>query len=483
MPYVPSEKSEPKGCDRDQLERPIEDLAQKAAEMIADNKSVVEVFTKLRLGVCAFLRRFANGEKIPHEDSPEYNLSWHIWFLGNEIHAYDGAYLGELNYSVTRFLQRVPKIMVEKGKWREKDEIRYWLCARDAEVLGYIREFARHWRHGISGVFGNIDSEYYRRVVAAYEDYQIIKSGDCFDAPYYTKLVEVVSEDGEHIGYVPVSMKRSEKTVALDKLDSVLVLRSGEWLGSVRNKSANMTESVSAPAVLEKSAVSAEKSGDKSGIAEGAVHKDPVIAIASAAVAKTVAEICGNSGALLPEKEEDKLSGLFYEKLRALTAIEKENYLKSPPTYSVMTRSAKADYSKPFCELMEAGNYKEVDERLFKMHWVYPCDSGTKDFRAVWMCFTPWITTEKMLFFADRMGLKAADPWQFFGALQGKPPAVVDFPFADADFCTVHDDIRHHQNTLLVLHHSENKEGKRLSVLYRGNPWTSRFWIVFVPKK
>jgi hypothetical protein len=108
-------------------------------------------------------------------------------------HKYDAAFAGELNYALTRLLQELPRALVENGTLKE--EIRYWI-----QPLMY-------------GVLLDVVLEHKRRVNTAYEAAQIIKSGDCFDAPYYTRLVEVVDKNGKIIGHQEVMLKRGEDTL------------------------------------------------------------------------------------------------------------------------------------------------------------------------------------------------------------------------------------------------------------------------------
>jgi len=118
---------------------------------------------------------------------------------------YDGAFLGELNYSLTRLIQHLPRSLQQFQGF--KDEIRYWLYA------------------GIVGVLVDVKDEYKRRVNTAYEAAQIEKSGDCFDTPYYTRLVDVVTENGTKIGTMEVQLKRTPETLVLDTLPYKLVVK------------------------------------------------------------------------------------------------------------------------------------------------------------------------------------------------------------------------------------------------------------------
>src|SRR5437762_14257379 len=101
---------------------------------------------------------------VPTNDRPELdtaakNLAEEIAIVSKK-YKYDGAFLGELNYSLTRLIQHLPRSLMTHCGF--KDEIRYWLYA------------------GIVGVLVDVKDEYKRRVNTAYEAAQIEKSGDCY---------------------------------------------------------------------------------------------------------------------------------------------------------------------------------------------------------------------------------------------------------------------------------------------------------------
>lgn len=156
MPYVPSEKTDGKAQDRNILDPLAKALADGIASVAATYK-------------------------------------------------YDGAFLGELNYSLTRLLQHLPRSLQEKQGF--KDETRYWLQA------------------GLFGVLMDVMLEYKVRVNQAYEIAQIEKSGDCYDTPYYSRAVEVVDESGKRIGHIYVNMKRSDETLTKDILEGKLTIK------------------------------------------------------------------------------------------------------------------------------------------------------------------------------------------------------------------------------------------------------------------
>jgi len=118
-------------------------------------------------------------------------------------YGYEGAFAGELNYFLTRLLNHLPRSLVNAGVLKE--EIRYWI-----QPLMY-------------GVLLDVALEHKRRVNVSYEAAQIVKSGDCYDTPYYTRLVEVVDQDGNHMGYQEVMLKRGEDTLTKDVVGKITV--------------------------------------------------------------------------------------------------------------------------------------------------------------------------------------------------------------------------------------------------------------------
>jgi hypothetical protein len=113
---------------------------------------------------------------------------------------YDGAFLGELNFALTRLIQHLPRSLMATGQ--SKDETRYWIQA------------------GLLGVLFDVALEYKVRVNQAYEIEQIKKSGDCYDTPYYSRAVEVVDQNGAHVGEIYVNMRRSDATLGEDVLSA-----------------------------------------------------------------------------------------------------------------------------------------------------------------------------------------------------------------------------------------------------------------------
>lgn len=134
---------------------------------------------------------------VPTDDRPELDkIAKEMADKIAEIAAkykYDGAFAGELNYTLTRLLQHLPRSLMAVGTLKE--EIRYWI-----QPLMY-------------GVLTDVAWEHKRRVNTAYEAAQIIKSGDCYDTPYYTRLMEVKDQSGNVLGHQEVMLKRSDDTL------------------------------------------------------------------------------------------------------------------------------------------------------------------------------------------------------------------------------------------------------------------------------
>lgn len=219
MPYVPSKKTDGKSTDREVLDAAVENLAKATAPKIANNLSLIEAYKSAFVKIAQGLQSLARGTDLP-SDSTEAAMARAIYDVGAK-YGYEGAYLGELNYAMTRFIQRVPQMKVESKEWKE--ELRYWLYAATVEALVAAAAETLKLGTGVSGVFHDIKDEYKRRVNPAYEAAQIVKSGDCYDTPYYNRLVEIVDESGAHIGHILVDMKRSEETLHKDILDARIV--------------------------------------------------------------------------------------------------------------------------------------------------------------------------------------------------------------------------------------------------------------------
>lgn len=230
MPYVPSKKTDGKSTDREVLDVAVEQLAQTIARERVDNiqnLSLKRAYQKSFSDIGDVLTELLNGwyESRYIKDTPEASLARTIYDIGL-TYGYEGAYLGELNYAITRLIQRVPQIKVALGDWN--DEFRYWVYAATASALIYAsrRYFEKDDdRWALGGVFGDIKDEYKRRVNTAYEAAQIVKSGDCYNTPYYTRLAGVVDEAGKLIGSVEIMLKRDPTTLNIDTLPFNIVVK------------------------------------------------------------------------------------------------------------------------------------------------------------------------------------------------------------------------------------------------------------------
>lgn len=222
MPYVPSMKSVPPAQDREILDWAVELLSRETADKITDNSSMVKIYKKVFMAIVKDLKRLLKGKK--EGKGAEGKLARDIFEVSIK-YDYGGAYLGELNYAINQFLQRLPQVKVDRGDWEEKEELRYWHCAASIEALALAEKETLEWELGIGGVFRNIKDEYYWKVIRPYEIAQTVKNGDCHFTPYYMRLVEMVDEDGKLIGHIEIPLKRTDKTLDKNILDYQLVLR------------------------------------------------------------------------------------------------------------------------------------------------------------------------------------------------------------------------------------------------------------------
>lgn len=223
MPYVPSKKTVPPAPDRELIDIFVEKLADQISNDVTDNLSLLTEYKRVFMVIANKLAKINQENKFdPSGTVAEYGLAHTIHATGKK-YEYEGAFLGELNYAITRLIQRVPQLLVQKGKWA--DELRYWVYAQTVSALIYASRHTENYAFGIDGCFEDTKDEYKRRVNPAYEAWQILKNGDCYDTPYYTRLVEVVDENGQLVGHQEIMLKRSEATLRKDVLDGQFVLR------------------------------------------------------------------------------------------------------------------------------------------------------------------------------------------------------------------------------------------------------------------
>ncbi|MEK9175417.1 MAG: hypothetical protein AAB795_02365 [Patescibacteria group bacterium] len=234
MPYVPSRKTVPPAEDRAMLDVAVELVAEDIALKVdnKDNFSLRRAYENSFIEIGETLRRLAGHfyDAKYVANTPCAKLAATIYKIA-EKYNYVGAYLGELNYAITRLIQRVPQIKVARGDWNEKNELRYWVYAVTVKALivvanrlnkeeGYYCDY-----YCLAGVFEDVKDEYKWRVNRAYEAAQIVKSGDCYDTPFYTKLIELVDESGKHVCYIDGYFERSDKTVNCDVVPYQIVVR------------------------------------------------------------------------------------------------------------------------------------------------------------------------------------------------------------------------------------------------------------------
>lgn len=218
MPYVPSIKTKnPSGIvkngkaqDRVLIDKDVKTLSEEVARRIESNNDILKkyIHTFERLGENLIELSKSKNSANTFIVLNEFNqLAVTIHSVG-EAYNYEGAFLGELNYAITRLIQEVPKRLVEQGK--QTSELRYFIYALTVEALVRASNYFNNKEEmiGIGGVFTDIKDEYKRRVNPAYEAIQIVKSGDCYDTPYLTKLIEVLDQAGNLVGYQEVMIER-----------------------------------------------------------------------------------------------------------------------------------------------------------------------------------------------------------------------------------------------------------------------------------
>lgn len=221
MPYVPSKKTDRVSTDREVIDKIVEVLSQDLAFQIGNNYDLKTVYTDSFLTIGKMiLRNYRNS-------SNEAIFVDKVLTIGDN-YGYYGAFLGELNYGITRIIQRVPQILAQQGKCglQVGKELRYWLYAMTvASLIAVANKLSLEDNIGISGVFEDVKDEYKVRVNKSYEIEQILKSGDCYDTPYFNKIVEVVDEDGIVVGHTYIELKNDGKNVKLDKMPYKLVVK------------------------------------------------------------------------------------------------------------------------------------------------------------------------------------------------------------------------------------------------------------------
>jgi hypothetical protein len=204
MPYISRE-------ERPAIDARVEALAQEISSALGrgENKETeVSVYYrqsfKIVAGALLGLER-GKTQQVPSGAAGE--LALELFAASSQSSAHKGAWLGRLNYALTRLIQVVPTKMVEKGFWKE--DFRYWLYAQTVGALVRtameVHSDGDDWAtDGVVGVLFDVKDEYKRRVNSAYETFQILKAGDAYTTRFRADSSEVKDERGKVIGYTEV---------------------------------------------------------------------------------------------------------------------------------------------------------------------------------------------------------------------------------------------------------------------------------------
>jgi hypothetical protein len=206
MPYIARE-------ERPAIDKVVDQLAERISGDLArgSNKEtdISVYYRRTFVAIAEALARLERAGTVQQEEAEGAQaLAFEIFGEPSAGPSRDtGSWLGRLNYALTRLIQVVPEKMVEKGVWRE--EFRYWVYAQTVGALARaameVDGMGDEWPiDGLVGVFVDVKDEYKRRVNAAYETFQIRRSGDCYNTRYRTELSEVKDSSGRVIGYADV---------------------------------------------------------------------------------------------------------------------------------------------------------------------------------------------------------------------------------------------------------------------------------------
>jgi hypothetical protein len=203
MPYIPQP-------DRPLLDIKVKELVDEISlelSKINGTGEVASFYEKSIIEIFDVLYALESGKKNIKLDSKAKLLANEMFEVAKD-RDHRPSWLGEMNYSITRLIQLVPRRMVEIGAWKE--EFRYWVYAQTCGALERaalelnkkkIDERFTYILNGVVGALFDIKDEYKRRVSSAYEAVQIRKTGDCYDGPYHTELEDVKDDNGKVIGY------------------------------------------------------------------------------------------------------------------------------------------------------------------------------------------------------------------------------------------------------------------------------------------
>lgn len=203
MPYIAAD-------DRPSLDASVDALAVELASKLSGGMNgdteVSLCYREAFMAIGETLHRLQAGQ-TPEARGAEERLAREV-FAGAEKHGYRGAWVGPLDYALTRLIQVLPAKMVALKAWSE--EFRFWTYVQTAGALERAA-MAIHAQGGESwvadalvGVLTDVKDEYKRRVNSAYEAAQIRKSGDCYTTRYRTEIVDVPDGRGGSAGYAEV---------------------------------------------------------------------------------------------------------------------------------------------------------------------------------------------------------------------------------------------------------------------------------------
>lgn len=218
MPYVPSLKTDGKSDDRIRIDKKVTEISKSIVNQINFNRDILIAYLEefVKVGSELLLLEQINILEYPQNDIDK-SFADVIYDVAKKYN-YEGAFLGELNYAITRLIQEVPKQLVKQKK--QAKELRYFIYAYTVEALTRANYHFNRLpeMYGIGGVFEDIKDEYKVRVNKSYEIYQILKSGDCYDTPYFNKVVEIVNEQDNVVGYTYIELLNDGKNEKLDKM-------------------------------------------------------------------------------------------------------------------------------------------------------------------------------------------------------------------------------------------------------------------------
>jgi len=202
MPYISKE-------ERPAIDRKVEALAEQIGSVLSletNNDTDVSVhYRRNFVAIAKVLLQLERGKVARTTKDRARSLAFEVFGQPSKAPGDRGAWLGRLNYALTRLIQVVPEKMVERGVWKE--EFRYWVYAQTVGALARsameVNALAGDaWpADGLVGVLVDVKDEYKRRVNSAYETVQIRKSGDCYTTRYRTQLYEAKDSAGRVVGY------------------------------------------------------------------------------------------------------------------------------------------------------------------------------------------------------------------------------------------------------------------------------------------